>query len=113
MTKISDFCQKNLFFSDQFIGLSEKLGFLEKNLVFFILSEKTSISAEKSDFLYFLKHPVFSSENCFFFNKKKTAGFSGRRTRLAPDIIGLSQKVDFSNFGQNVKMGCHRLSLLI
>ena len=30
-----------------------------------------------------------------------------------PDIIGFSQEVGFSNFGQNVKMACHRPSLLI
>ena len=45
--------------------------------------------------------------------KRKQQVFLAEEPGFAPDIVGFSQKVVFSNFGQNVKVACHRLSLLI
>ena len=87
---------------------------MEKNLVFLILSEKKIRFQQKSMIFCISLNTQFSHQKTvFFLIKRKQQLFLEEQPGFAPDIIGFSQKVGFANFGQNVKMACHRPSLLI
>ena len=82
VTKISDFCQKNLVFLASLLVYQKNLLFWRKTWYFLFCQKKLRFQQKNLIFCISVNTQFSHQKTVFFLNKKKTTGFSGRRTRF-------------------------------